>query len=46
MVGKVNFLRDTAEIKIFYDDPRKQFWLEATEAEYDSNGESDEDVTD
>jgi len=27
VIGKVNFLRDTAEIKIFYDDPEQQSWL-------------------
>lgn len=26
-VGKVNFLRDTAEIKIYYDDPEQEEWL-------------------
>jgi hypothetical protein len=28
VVGKVNFLRDTAEIKIYYDDPEHEEWLQ------------------
>lgn len=28
VVGKVNFLRDTAEIKIYYDDPEYEEWLQ------------------
>lgn len=27
IIGKVNFLRDTAEIKIFYDDPHDHSWV-------------------
>lgn len=30
--GKVNFLRDTAEIKIYYDDPEQQSWLHMFDA--------------
>lgn len=26
-VGRVNFLRDTAEIKIYYDDPEEESWI-------------------
>lgn len=33
VIGKVNFLRDTAEIKIYYDDPDQQSWLHAFDAE-------------
>lgn len=33
VIGKVNFLRDTAEIKIFYDDPDRQNWQPVTELE-------------
>jgi len=29
IIGKVNFLRDTAEIKIFFDDPCQQSWMDA-----------------
>jgi len=29
IIGKVNFLRDTAEIKIFFDDPGQQSWMDA-----------------
>jgi len=28
VIGKVNFLRDTAEIKIYYDDPEHEEWLQ------------------
>ncbi|NMC80884.1 MAG: DUF4956 domain-containing protein [Chloroflexi bacterium] len=34
-VGKVNFLRDIAEITIFYDDPEQQSWLEPADPEFD-----------
>lgn len=34
VVGKVNFLRDTAEIKIFYDDPEQQSWLHLFDTGY------------
>jgi hypothetical protein len=27
VVGKVNFLRDTANLKIYYDDPNQESWL-------------------
>lgn len=27
-VGKINFLRDTAEIKVYYEDPLQQSWLQ------------------
>jgi hypothetical protein len=33
-IGKVNFLRDTAEIKIFYDDPEQQSWLHMFDTGY------------
>ncbi len=29
VIGKINFLRDTAEIKIYYDDPDQNSWLHA-----------------
>lgn len=33
VVGKINFLRDTAEIKIIYDDPDQHDWLHMPETE-------------
>jgi hypothetical protein len=33
-IGKVNFLRDTAEIKIYYDDPEQQSWLHMFDTGY------------
>jgi hypothetical protein len=34
VIGKVNFLRDTAEIKIYYDDPEQQSWLHLFDTGY------------
>lgn len=31
-IGKVNFLRDTAEIKIYFDDPDQEDWLQAPDS--------------
>lgn len=33
VIGKVNFLRDTAEIKIYYDDPNQNSWLHTFDAD-------------
>jgi hypothetical protein len=33
VIGKVNFLRDTAEIKIYFDDPDQHAWLHEEDSE-------------
>lgn len=33
VVGKVDFLRDTADLKIFYDDPAQEDWLQTADSE-------------
>jgi len=46
-VGSINFLRDTAEIKIYYDQPegpaRMLTWLEAQSEAYGLNGRYPDD---
>ncbi len=32
-IGKISFLRDTAEIKVYYDDPDQQSWLHEDEGD-------------
>lgn len=32
VIGKVNFLRDTADIKIYYDDPEHEEWLQMADS--------------
>jgi len=40
-IGKVNFLRDTADLKIYYDDVTQEEWLHNTEPEVVVLGNSD-----
>ncbi|HEY9087216.1 MAG TPA: DUF4956 domain-containing protein [Anaerolineaceae bacterium] len=33
VVGKVNFLRDTAELKVFFEDPERENWVSTVDAD-------------
>lgn len=46
VVGKINFLRDTAELKVFYVDPDRQNWVPVadTDSVY-ANSDNDENST-
>ena len=42
-IGKVDFVRDTACIKVYYDDPTQEGWLDNAELEAVMPGKDDED---
>jgi hypothetical protein len=33
VIGKVDFLRDTASLQVFYDDPTSEGWLNSSDSE-------------
>lgn len=42
-IGKINFLRDTVELKIYYEDARQENWISASDADLVSMVKFDDD---
>lgn len=42
-IGKLNFLRDTVDLKVFYDTVKQEGWADSVETEYALIGKGDDD---
>ena len=41
VIGKIDFLRDIADVKIYYDDPSQENWLQSNEYEVIASGKEE-----